>query len=275
MRFSIIIPNYNSEMFITRLLDSIKNQTFKDYEVIIVDDMSTDNSLSVIRGYINKTLNSNYEYMNKYIKLIELDKKRYNGGTRNAGVEEARGDYILFADCDDWFFSNTSLEAISKVIDRNPNIDLVRLSYAPCINGEFCRIGTVRLHENTLEKLVDSIFVAPWLKCIRRDLFVPFPENTLCEDVVQHIAQIDNIERFVCCDEPIMVWNRDNPEAISADGKVYERDSKRFSSIYRQLADLLDLRCKHGYCETERQKRIDWYLDKIHKSEEGTIVRTA
>lgn len=268
MRFSIIIPNYNSEKTIIKLLDSIKNQTFKDYEIVIIDDMSTDRSVEIINKY--KLANQDI-----CIKLWSLHSKRYNGGTRNVGVEYSEGDYILFADCDDWFFSNTSLEAISKVIDRNPNIDLVRLSYAPCINGEFCRIGTVRLHENSLEKLVDSIFVAPWLKCIRRDLFVPFPENTLCEDVVQHIAQIDNIERFVCCDEPIMVWNRDNPEAISADGKVYERDSKRFSSIYRQLADLLDLRCKHGYCETERQKRIEWYLNKIHKSEEGTIVRTA
>lgn len=269
MRFSIIIPNYNSEKTIVRLLDSIKNQSYKDYEVIIVDDVSTDSSCKVIDEYI--TRNNLYEQF----FLDNLYKKRYNGGTRNAGVEEARGDYILFADCDDWFFSNTALEEISKVIDKYPNIDLVRLSYAPCINGEFCRIGTIRLHENSLEKLVDSIFVAPWLKCIRRDLFVPFPENTLCEDVVQHIAQIDNIERFAVCDEPIMVWNRDNPDAISADGKVYERDSKRFSSIYRQLADLLDLRCKHAYCEAERQKRIEWYLNKIHSAQEGTIVRTA
>ena len=268
MRFSIIIPNYNSEKFVTRLLDSIKIQTCQDFEVVIIDDMSVDDSYNVIKNYIEKN------NLGKW-RVYHAAEKLYNGGGRNQGARIATGDYLLFADCDDWFFSNTSLEAISKVIDRNPNIDLVRLSYAPCINGEFCKIGTVRLHENSLEKLVDSIFVAPWLKCIRRDLFVPFPENTLCEDVVQHIAQIDNIERFVCCDEPIMVWNRDNPEAISADGKVYERDSKRFSSIYRQLADLLDLRCKHGYCETERQKRIEWYLNKIHKSEEGTIVRTA
>ena len=263
MKFSIIIPNYNSEKTIVKLLDSIKNQNYKDYEVIIVDDVSTDNSINIIKEYIRT--NNNLD-----ITLFELTKKRYNGGTRNAGVECASGNYILFADCDDWIFSNESLENISKVIDKNQNIDLVRLSYAPCIKGEYGSLGIIKLREKTLEELVSTVFVAPWLKCIRRDLFIPFPENTLCEDVVQHIAQIDIIETFICSET-----HRDNPEAISADGRVYERDSKRFSSIYRQLADLLDLRCKHDYCEKERQKRIEWYLDKIHKSQEGTIVRTA
>ncbi len=268
MRFSIIIPNYNSEKFITKLLDSIKNQTFKDYEVIIIDDLSTDNSYYVIEDYIEKN-NLQHWYIYRNVE------KSYNGGTRNNGERIAIGEYVLFADCDDWFYDNESLECLSKVIDKNPDIDMVRLSYAPCINGEYGSLGIIKLHEKTFEELVSTVFVAVWLKCIRRDLFVPFPENTLCEDVVQHIAQIDNIDNFTYCEKPIMVWNRDNPEAISADNRVYTRDSKRFSSIYRQLADLLDLRCKHDYCEAERQRRIGWYLDKIHKSEEGTIVRTA
>ena len=264
MRFSIVIPNYNSEKTIIKLLDSIKKQTYKDFEIVIVDDMSTDNSVRIIKDYL---FESNLWYE---IKVNET--KRYNGGSRNRGVELAIGDYIVFADCDDWFYSERSLEELAKAIDNKPDVDLVRLSYAPWVNGN---IGNVRLHEATLGELVSSVFVAPWLKCLRRDKFVPFPENTLCEDVVQHIAQIDVIETWTYCDLPIMVWNRDNPDAISADGKVYDRNSKRYASIYRQLADLLELRCTHDYCEQERNKRINWYLDKIHKGEEGTIVRTA
>lgn len=266
MRFSIIIPNYNSEKTIVKLLDSIKNQTCKNYEVIIVDDMSTDNSVNVIKKYKEEVGTQ------MQISLFELNEKRYNGGTRNEGVTWATGDYVLFADCDDWMYSENSLAALSKVIDSCPNIDLVRLSYAPWVNGN---IGNVQLREGSLKELVSTVFVAPWLKCIRRDLFVPFPENTLCEDVVQHIAQIDKIEKFTHCETPIMVWNRDNPEAISADGKKYSIYSKRFSSLYRQLADLLDLRLTHDYCEQERQRRVNWYMDKFHKGEEGTIVRTA
>jgi glycosyltransferase involved in cell wall biosynthesis len=260
MLFSIVIPNYNSEKWIEKLLNSILEQTFTDYEVIIVDDISTDNSIDLI----TKTIND------KRFKLIRLEEKRWNGGTRNIGVKNAQGEYILFADCDDWFNSNDCLETIAKVIEENNKPDCVRLPYSFIEIGK----GDVMLHENSLEELANTVFVAPWTKCIKRELFVPFPENTLIEDVVQHIAQIDVIETLAYCPIPIMVWNRTNTDAISANNKTYDRDSKRYSSIYRNVADLLDLRCKHDYCEKRRQFRIDYYLDILHKGQESTIVRS-
>lgn len=267
MRFSIVIPNYNSEKTIIKLLDSIRTQTYKDYEVIIVDDMSSDNSPKMIEDYIkNKNLGGQFYQVN-------LASKRYNGGTRNEGVEYAIGEYILFADCDDWFYRNDCLEQISKIIDENNKPDLIRLPYTPCIKGQSGY--KVNLHEKNLSELAHTVFVAPWTKCIKRELFVPFPENTLVEDVVQHIAQIDVIKTIAYCDTPIIVWNRDNPDAISADNRIYAIDSKRFSSIYRNIADLLDLRCHHDYCEHRRQERIAWYLDKVHNNLEDTIVKRA
>ena len=262
MKFSIVVPNFNSEKWIEKLLSSILDQTYKDYEVIIVDDMSTDNS----REIINKFISDNDLYV-KFC-MYHSFKKRWNGGTRNLGVSYAKGDYILFADCDDWFNSTDCLEQIAKVIEENNEPDLVRLSYHFIEIGE----GDVVLREKSLKDLAHSIFVAPWTKCIKRELFVPFPENTLIEDVVQHIAQIDNIETYAICSTPIMVWNRTNKEAISATGKVYDKESKRWSSIYRNLADLIDLRCKHDYCEARRQARIAFYEDIVHNAKEGTIV---
>ena len=256
MKFSIVIPNYNSEKWIDKCLNSILEQTYKDYEVIIVDDMSTDNSVAKIK-----------EFTDSRIKLIKLTQKRWNGGTRNVGVENAKGDYILFADCDDWFYTNNCLETIANIIDKSKT-DLVRLSYHFIEIGE----GDVILNEKTLPELTKTVFVAPWTKCVKRELFVPFPENTLIEDVVQHIAQIDNIETFELCPIPIMVWNRTNKDAISATGRKYTADSKRYSSIYRNVADLIDLRCKHTYCEEHRVWRLNNYLDIVHTSKEDTIV---
>lgn len=260
MRFSIVIPNYNSEKWIEKLLSSIEEQTYKDYEVIVVDDMSTDRSVEIIENCI-------YRFKGK-ITLIHLDKKHWNGGTRNVGVDYADGDYIIFADCDDWFYSDNCLAEIANVIEKNNEPDLVRLPYHFLDIGE----GNVPLKEKTLKELTNSIFVAPWTKCIKRELFVPFPENTLIEDVVQHIAQMDVIETFALCSIPIMVWNRRNKDAISANGRIYNKESKRYSSIYRNLADLLDLRCKHDYCEVRRQERIAFYEDIVHNAKEGTIV---
>lgn len=264
MKFSIIIPNYNSEKWIEKLLQSILEQTYTDYEVIVVDDMSEDRSVEIVEKYVKKYVKK----FEKRLKIIKLKEKRWNGGARNVGVENARGKYILFADCDDWFYANNCLEEIAKCIEQNNEPDLVRLSYYFVDIGE----GKVPLKEKSLEELTHSIFVAPWTKCVKRELFVPFPENTLIEDVVQHIAQMDVIENFVLCSTPIIVWNRRNKEAISANGRVYNKESKRYTSIYRNLADLMDLRCKHDYCEKRRQARIAFYEDIVHNAKEDTIV---
>lgn len=248
MRFSIILPNYNSEKWINKCIDSILAQSFKDYELIIVDDVSTDNSVNLIK-----------EYTDSRIKLIELKEKRYNGGTRNVGVENAKGEYILFIDCDDWLYSTDCLKEIDRTI-KLTQADLIRLSYVAHKNGKECKI---KLKEKNLQELVKTIFVAPWTKCIKRELFIPFPENTLLEDVVQHIAQVDNIETMAICKTPFIVWNRSNEQAISSDTMKYDKTSKRYSSVYRNYADLLDLRCNHDYCERQRQFRLRAYKDVI------------
>ena len=248
IKYSIIIPNYNSSKWIKRCLDSILEQTYKNYEIIIVDDMSTDNSVDIIK-----------EYLSYNVWLIELKEKRYNGGTRNVGVEQATGDYILFLDCDDWLVDKNVLKEINTTILQNPNVDLVRLSYVAHKNRD-CRF---KLRENNLRDLTNSIFCAPWTKMVKREKFVPFPENTLLEDVVQHIAQIDNIDTYVNHYNYWAVWNRKNEDAISSDVAKYTEESKRYSSVYRNYADLLDLKCKHDYCEEQRQFRLRNYKDII------------
>lgn len=252
--FSIIIPNYNSEKWIIKCLDSILEQTYKDYEVIIVDDMSTDNSVNLIENYLHRTKN---------FKLIKLDHKAYNGGTRNIGVKEATGQYILFMDCDDWFNNNNVLFQIAMVIKKT-NADLIRLPYVAYCNNKKAK---VMLREETIKDLANTVFVAPWTKCVKRELFVEFPTNTLLEDVVQHIAQIDKIKTIALCNVPVIVWNRSNKNAISSDKAKYDRNSKRYSSVYRNMADLLDLKCENIYCEEQRQYRIRIYEDIIQRGD--------
>ncbi len=91
-KISVIIPIYNLESLISICLDSILRQTFKDIEVICVDDQSSDASLSVIRSYAAR---------DKRVKVITQENKG-PGGARNRGLDEATGDYILFVDGDDY-----------------------------------------------------------------------------------------------------------------------------------------------------------------------------
>lgn len=254
---SIVIPNFNSEKWIIRLLDSIKNQTYTDYEVIIIDDMSEDKSPEIIENYI---MNLDNFY------CFENPKKLWNGGSRNLGVESAVGEYIIFLDSDDFFESDNCLQRIAEIIEENNNPDCVRLPYRNLRKGK--KQDPIMLNDDTPQKLVNSCFVAPWTKCIKRELFVPFPENTLIEDVVQHIAQCDNIETVAVCDIPITVWNRDNTDSCSLPENLHKYNSKRVSSLYRNIADLMDLQCKHDYCENHRQWRLSNYKNIVKEGKE-------
>ena len=92
---SVVIPNYNSEVHIVNTLDSVLHQTYKKIEIVIVDDKSNDDSITIIESYIkaNNTIN---------IKLICLDKNHgMPAAPRNIGVENSNGNWIAFLDCDD------------------------------------------------------------------------------------------------------------------------------------------------------------------------------
>lgn len=102
---SIIIPAYNVENYIDDCLNSVINQTYKDYEVIIVDDGSTDNTLNILRKYEKK-----YDF----IKVIS-NENHGQGYERNFALKQARGEYILFLDSDDFIEPVTLEVSVAKI----------------------------------------------------------------------------------------------------------------------------------------------------------------
>ena len=110
-KLSFVVTSYNYENFIEETLNSIKNQSYQDFEIIIVDDFSTDNSLNIINDFILRNSDLN-------IKLIQHDK---NGGQLKAcitGLNEATGEFISFIDSDDVLekdYAKNLLEAHSKI----------------------------------------------------------------------------------------------------------------------------------------------------------------
>ncbi len=101
-KLSIIIPVYNIEKYISNCLNSILNQSFKDFEVICVNDGSTDNSLAELQKCKDE-------------RLIIIDKKNEGSGVaRNSGLAIARGEYIFFVDGDDWIEENS----LQKMVDE-------------------------------------------------------------------------------------------------------------------------------------------------------------
>lgn len=121
-RFSFIVPCYNVEKTVSKCLDSLLDQTFKDFEVIVVNDGAIDNTQKVIDKY------------KKDKKIISYIKP--NGGlsdARNYGVDKAKGDYILFVDSDD-YVDITLLEKLNDMIERDKEIDIIKFSFAYVTN---------------------------------------------------------------------------------------------------------------------------------------------
>ena len=155
MKFSIIIPVYNVYDYLDKCLKSVLEQTYKNFEVIIVNDGSPDNS---------------YEIIDKYQKLDKRFKgyKKNNGGlssARNYGLKYVTGDYVIFIDSDD-YIANSLLEKLNDVLNKE-KVDIVRYNALVCdMNGE------VLSKSNDIEYLnekVDNVI----LELTRRDFFEP------------------------------------------------------------------------------------------------------
>ena len=123
---SVVIPLYNKQDAIKKTLASVLTQTYNDWECIVVNDGSTDDSFFVVQEIIK-------DYKTKNIRLINQE----NGGVskaRNTGVKEANGDYIAFLDADD-FWEPTYLEELNQLICDYPNAGIYGIGYSKIIDG--------------------------------------------------------------------------------------------------------------------------------------------
>lgn len=117
LKVSIVMPVYNMERFISQALDSVLAQTYKNYELIIIDDGSSDDSKRIIKKYIKNFENS--------VSIIYLYQKNQGVAcARNTGIRSSSGEYIALLDPDDVWLPNRLLEGV-KVLDMNPTVGLV------------------------------------------------------------------------------------------------------------------------------------------------------
>lgn len=141
---SIIIPTYNTEKFIGLTLQSVQNQSYQNWEMILVDDASTDKTVQIIKGFAEK---------DNRIKLFQLAKNSGNGVARNAALEKATGKYIAYLDADDLWFP-TKLEKQIQFLKAN-NLPFT-FSFYDSIDEEGNNLN--RRVEAPLELTYDQLF---------------------------------------------------------------------------------------------------------------------
>ena len=174
---SIIVPVWNVQEYLRKCLDSLVNQTFDNYEILVINDGSPDNSDLIIE-----------EYAKKYPDLIKSLKKE-NGGqasARNLGLSRANGEYILFVDSDDWVDKTIVEKLYNRAI--NTNSDIVICNAYSVQNGKILPYQLFGNYSKDLKKnYIVSCEGACWGQLIKRSIIVDnnlyFLEHHFYEDI--------------------------------------------------------------------------------------------
>ena len=189
-KFSVIVPAHNAEGFIRKCLDSIKAQTFKDYELIVICDNCTDNTVDIVKEYADYWMSTEFG----------LD-----GLARNAGIDIARGDWILFLDHDDWWLHEYVLQMLSDLIDRRrgDELDVILFNFIWKGRGYY--------------QQVRCRYVAVWNKCWRREFIgdTRFPATPYWSDVEFNEKMFDKNPIYCSFDHALYYYNYLKPGSIS------------------------------------------------------------
>lgn len=198
--FSIIVPVYNVEKEIRKCLDSIKNQTYEDFEVLCVDDCGKDSSMDIVREYAQKD--------NRF-KILTHEHNRGVSAARNTGLDNASGEYTMFVDSDDWLETN-ALEVIKDNFDKSKSEVIVFNIYNCYPDGKkeindttnFKKSNQtqVLLTENNLNTFIGVVWNRAYKTSLINDNHIRFPEGMIIEDsdftfkISMHIKSVFIIE---------------------------------------------------------------------------------
>lgn len=190
IKFSIIIPAYNVEKYIEKCINSILEQDYTNYEIIVVDDCSTDNTLNILKRY-------------KEIKILSTPKNSRQGVARNIGLNNCTGDYILFADADDSLYDKKVIGNIAKTINNNNNPDIVYMGMEMygkrekilMPNEENCK-KEYRLAENPFINVISIC----WKNELIQKNGIRFPEKIRYEDVYFAFLGIEKANTYAYTD---------------------------------------------------------------------------
>ncbi len=234
IEISVIIPVYNMESFLTKCLVSLLTQTFRNFEIICINDGSTDNSLNILNSFSN---------MDDRINIIN-QKNQGVSIARNIGISKAKGDYVIFVDSDDFLEKTMIEELYKKIISINGDIVFCdymlyteQQQFSNNLRREFLQHTEFcwKTFKNDLNPiLINMSTVVPWGKIIRKDLLLNhkffFPENMLFEDNYVGIMTFLYAEKIAVVNKPLYYYRIDNPKSLS--GK---------SGKYRSTLDLIKI----------------------------------
>lgn len=241
IKVSVVIPVYNGEGYIKRCLDSLAKQTLESIEIIVVNDGSTDNTLSVLQQYDER-----YPNLFKIFTVV-------NGGqgiARNFGAKQAKGKYLCFIDSDDY----THPEMLQKLYDsaENNQSDLVICSYyrlneqGEILYSEMDKVRNIKINMNT----------SPWNKLFLKEKWdkyqIKFSEELWYEDLEATLTYLLISENISYIKEPLYYY-------VQRENSSINKYDQRIEDIFKVTDNIYNFAKKNNVLEKNKQE-LEYYF---------------
>ncbi len=277
-KFSIIVPIYNKAPYVKKALESIVIQTFKDWELIIVDDGSTDNSMNVVRERIS-------ELGSERVRVIQ----QQNAGVaaaRNNGVKESRGEYICFLDADDWW-EPTFLEEMDRLITEYPDAGIYASNYIYYKPGKtHVALSLPRGYMNYPKAYYEGSAMPVWTgaTCMPRKVFDEmggFPVDIKLGEDFLLWAKTAIHYPVAFCEKPLAYYNNDIPASLRATRNLHAPEHHmlfHLDPLLNEINRLPSTSNKSAWIRLIDKLRVQglleyWLSDKYHTSAEKELQK--
>lgn len=239
MKLSIVVPVYNSEKYIEECLNSILNIKYNNFEVLVVDNGSSDKSVSIIENIIK---------IDNRVKLLKEDKKGVSNA-RNKGIECSDGDYLMFVDSDDTINS----DCVEYIVSNISKYDMICFGYNELyMNKESKRKRNTQNTDN-LEFIKyifedDSIGGFVWnkvynLKIIKKNNIIFSNKTSMCEDLLFNIMYLKNVSNIQIVNQCLVNY-RMRINSISKKSNKINSIMESYTKIITNLKNDYNLDCK-------------------------------
>ena len=270
IEFSVVIPLYNKEAYVLKTLYSVLEQRFKAFELIVVNDASTDNSLEIV-----KSIND------KRIRIIEHEKNRGLSASRNTGIKAAKNEYIAFLDADD-YWDLDFLETIKKLIIDNPKEHVFGTFYKEVINGKANtpkvnvpekKVGTSWVIDDFFALNKRNLIITQSCLVVKKIAFKSIggyaEELTFAEDIEFYIRCF-SVFNLVYTFQPFHFQNKDDQLSITSSSTI-EKKYPTLDTFLGKSDSIDDFINHYLYCFCRRFKneneitKMKFYRKKITK----------
>lgn len=234
---SLILPVFNVETYIAECIRSVISQNFKNFELIVVDDKSDDQSLHIAMGLLSSS-EINF-------RIISHSERQGVSAARNTGIKAAQGEYLAFVDGDDWLEENFLQKMVAE-IPSHPG-EIISGNTMQYLNGEFFPFGT-HVSEKTIfscEACMERMLYSngytdtSWAKIFPKKLFsehdILFPDQPFFEDTLMHFELLKYVNSVIVLPEVVYFYRINRPGSI-----ITEKNFNSFTLKLQALERLYD-----------------------------------